>query len=219
MRVGLALLFAVLAAPVTASFKPVPRAKTVVSSDGAITVTNTDTGKGGTMPAWITTLSWKDDKGAPRRQVFDDESGRLGWVESVGVFATTEGPVYVLVAEDKLATTSYELALRAFRRGKGGSTLEPVADFFPALREGDVAGPELVLEYDRPRGTQVFPRPLEARVEEGAGRVVVGLFPRWQPGSTVAEASPTRAFSLVLDGNRLRAEDLDDAERASLFPE
>ena len=74
----LVLIAAVLATLAASSgeIKPVERKQTLTSSDGVLTVENTDTGKGGTMPDLVTTLRWKDDKGASHAKVIGDGSAR-----------------------------------------------------------------------------------------------------------------------------------------------
>lgn len=212
---------AVLAAVATTDVRPIERKASVTSSDGVVTVQNVDTGKGGTMPELVTTVTWKDGKGASRKTVFEDE-GRLGWVESIGVFATKPGPTYVLIAEDKQATTTFELRMVAFRRSADGTSLDEAPDFFPSLDGESGAASEIAVEYHRRRGVDVFPRPLEARIDEAAGRVTVAIFPEAanaKRGPKIENAEPAQSFSLVLEGDRLVAADLDDADRKVLFPD
>lgn len=221
-RVILPLLApAFLAAVASTEVKPIERKASVTSSDGVVTVQNVDTGKGGTMPALVTTVSWKDETGESHKTVFEDER-RVGWVESIGVFPAKSGTTYVLVAEDKQATTTFELRMVAFRRGAGGASLDEVPDFFPSLDGESGAASEIAIEYHRRRGVDVFPRPLEARIDEVAGRVTVAIFPEAanaKKAARVEKAEPSQSFSLVLEGDRLVAADLDDADRKVLFPD
>ena len=214
----IAAVLATLAAS-SGELKPVERKQTLTSSDGVLTVENHDTGKGGTMPELVTTLRWKDDKGVSHAKVIGGKDERLGWVESVGVFSTKSGPTYVLLAEDKLATTSYALVLHAFRRGPGGTTLGEVPDFFPSF-EDESRDSALAVEYSRIRGLDVFPRPLEARLDETGGRVLVALFPATPPRKSAAKTNvqSPQFFYLVLEADRLVVSGLDADERTVLTP-
>ncbi len=219
----LALIFALLATEPTAvptakgtTLQPVERRASVVSSDGVLTVENKDTGKGGTMPELVTTVRWKDGS-----RTFEDDE-RLGWVESIASFSTPSGMVYVLLAEDKLATTSFALNLFAFRLTDG--KLVDAETFLPSL-EGGERHFALTIEYSRPRGIDVFPRTLEARVEEAAGRIVVSLFPeaakgrpRAPGGAKQTQAFALQSFSLVLETDHLAVVDLEDEDKALLSP-
>lgn len=204
------LSLALLAAPPA----KVERRTSVTSSDGALTATNADTGLGGTMPDLVTTLSWKSAKGGARKlELRDDE--RLGWVESIGVIATKSGPVYVVIAEDKLATTTYALVLRAYRIAPTGA-LEEVPELFPAIEEGSERGSTLSFEYSRRRGVDVFPRPIEARIDEASRTISLHLYPA---NRKAGDATPSQTVELTLDGSRFTIPALDDATKSQLLPE
>lgn len=216
-------LFAIamlLAAP--APVTKIERKATIVSSDGVLTAKNADAGDGGTMPNLVTTLAWKDASGKPRELELREES-RIGWVESIGVIPTRAGGIYVVIAEDKLATTTYSLELRAYRFSADRTTLEEAADFFPSLEAEGERSAALSVEYPRRRGIDVFPRPVEARVDEDAKRISLALFPTARNVSKAAAGSvsttPSSVVDLTLDGVRIAPPALNDAARSLLVPE
>jgi len=176
-----------------ASPRPVAR-EVLHATDGGLSVWNYDSGMGESRPDWTTTLRWMDAQGL-HDLVFDGESGRLGWVEAVGTFATHDGPVYVLVSEDKLGATDYATLVSAFRLVSNGG-LRDARGFFPRGLPGvNEAGSAVAWEYVRRAGGDVFPRPIEARLDENDGRIDVFL----------RTAFGSFDFALDLRGNALLA--------------
>ena len=172
----------------------VERRDVLHSSDGNLTVWNYDSGLGDAeLPDWITTVRWVDIDRI-HEAIFDEESGRLGWVEAIGVFETPRGVVYLLVSEDQQSPTEFVTILTALRAGNGA--LVEAAGFFPPRFPGTNQRRSVVAwTYSRRSGLDLWPRPVELVIDEDERRVDVG----------VSRAGKDAAFALELRGDGLVA--------------
>jgi hypothetical protein len=163
------------------------------------------------MPDLVTTVRWTDDAGAPRARRFDSEVGRLGWVEAIAEYSTARGTVYVLIAEDKHATTAFATTLLALRIAPGGKRLERVAGFFPAIDGASGDRAELGWAYRRLRGPSSA-RPIHVLVDRRSE-----LHVELHPAAFFTErAAKRQRFTLSRRDARLVARGLDRPTREAL---
>ncbi|MCA9266553.1 MAG: hypothetical protein KDA60_21985 [Planctomycetales bacterium] len=84
----------------------------VVSTDGKLVFVTEDTGQGGTMPDFVTTVYLSADRATPIRK-FDYED-RLGWPRQV-IRLPHDDPTYAVVTWDKYSAGELSTALVFFR--------------------------------------------------------------------------------------------------------
>jgi hypothetical protein len=203
--------------------QPMKPQEVVHPPDHALAVWTWDSGLGGTMPDLIQTVRWTDGDLA-REQVFGSENVRLGLVEAVERFESNSGPVYVIVGEDEHTTTEFAVVLTAWRIRHGKATLEPATGFFagvPGVRFDDDS--TLQWQYTRVRGpadgAEVFPRPIEVRLDEAAKEIRVSIFPdaeRERARKTPLAKMKRREFTLAMKDGVLTAVGLDAGDRGHL---
>jgi hypothetical protein len=158
----------------------------------------------GTMPGYIVTLRWHDQDDF-RDLRLESAKDSQGWVESIGTFKTPERTVYALVSEGKWSTSDYSMHIVAYSIEKGQRGPQRVRDFFPRIPGTSEDGASIFWEHRRIRGTDVFPRPFEVRIDEKQQCVRVWVFPDAafeyppRPGSL----DTMQAFTMKLDGDKL----------------
>lgn len=168
------------------------------------------------MADYTITFTWTDGQ-TQRKSVRYSGRDSQGWVESIGVFRTSAGPVYVIVNQGKWSTSDYSIGISAFRIKKGAEELDLVAGFFPAIPGCSEDGSSILWEHKRLRGVDVFPRPFEVRVDEEHPCLRVWVLPRaalWWDG--LEELTGGRIITLSLQGDRLTCPDFGDVDKQAI---
>ncbi|KKK54147.1 hypothetical protein LCGC14_3087660 [marine sediment metagenome] len=187
------------------------------SSDGRLHVNNQFNDGGGTMADYTITYYWTDG-GRQRNWVRGSAEHGHGWVESIGVFQTSDGPVYIIVDQGKWATSDYSIGILAYRIKPGAKELERVGGFFPTMPGIGEDGSSVRWEHYRYRGPRIFPRPFEVRIDERRQCLRVWVLPYaaqdYLPSSRDMVAG--RVLTLSLRGDKLVCPDFGEADRQAI---
>lgn len=183
---------------------PFKTAEIVHASDGLFSVWNYDSGLGGTMPDYINTVRWWDEAGM-HDQVFNLESGRLGWVERIGVFPSVFGTVYIVAGIDKVASASYHTRISAFRIDAKTHALKPIERFFPEMPGTDELRTQVSWNWWFGEFGSVR-RPVEVGIDEERREIRIAMAPNnaWQDRrENDARKFADRAFVLRFNGREM----------------
>ena len=227
--VGCALLLAFAgcdgAAPPTASVSlpsvnaRAPRpAEVLHAPDGLLSVWNYDTGLGGSLPDYVTTVRWWNERGMHDRTFRDAERGgaRLGWVESAAVFPADAGRLYVLACSDPASRGLFHTRLIAFLVRKGSDQLETLEHVFPEMPGTDTRRTQVDWAWWW-NGTEDLraQRPFAVWLIEKAGEIRVRVRPELAAqgrGADDAFRFAAREFRLCFNGREFMYRDDVGAE-------